>query len=291
MRARSIVRRVLPALVAVAFVVLSLAVASPAVAAPASLTTITVTAAGQTFTHDASTLATVGPPAAVTTASVTAWVNTIGSAIDRSAKNATRTINKKKHLFAFTAPVVGRSLNRSAAQTLIINELIAEATSSTPTTIDLPVTLTNPKVTKFGQAIVVSQKKTWVYLYNDNKVVAHYRCAVGMPAYPTPYGTFHIGKKVKNPTWHNGYAPWSRGMPAYIGPGINNPLGTRAMYVFTGAGPKGGKDTGVRIHGVPASENSSIGHAASHGCLRMHRKDVEKLFPLVKLGTIVYIIK
>jgi lipoprotein-anchoring transpeptidase ErfK/SrfK len=290
MRARSIARRVLPALVAVAFVVLSLAVVSPAVAAPAALTTITVTAAGQTFTHNASTLATVGPPAAVTTASVTAWVNTIGTAIDRSAKNATRKVNKKAHKFAFTAPVVGRTLNRSASQTLIINELMAEATGSSPTTITLLVTLTTPKVTKFGKVLLVSQKKTWILLYNDTKFTK-FRCAVGQPAWPTPYGTFHIGKKVKNPTWHNGYASWSRNMPAYIGPGINNPLGTRAMYLFTGSKKNHGQDTGVRIHGVPASENSSIGHAASHGCLRMHRKDVEKLYPQVPLNTIVYIIK
>ena len=79
-------------------------------------------------------------------------------------------------------------------------------------------------------------------------------------------------------------------MPAYIGSGPNNPLGTRAMYVYKGA--KGGNsDTGVRFHGVPSSENSSIGHAASHGCLRMHRKDVENFFPRVTVGTIVYIIK
>jgi lipoprotein-anchoring transpeptidase ErfK/SrfK len=291
MKARSIVRRVLPALVAVAFVVLSLAIASPAMAAPAALTTITVTAAGQTFTHDASTLATVGPPAAVTTASVTAWVDALAGSVNRSPKNATRKINKGKHLFSFTAPVIGRTLNRTAAQALIITELLAEANGSSPTTITLPFTTTNPKVMKFGMAILVSQARTWIYLYSNNKVVAHYRCAVGMRAYPTPYGTFHIGKKNPHPSWHNGYASWSRNMPAYIGPGPNNPLGTRAMYVYTGAGPKGGHDTGVRIHGVPSSENSSIGHRASHGCLRMHRKDVEKLYPKVKLGTIVYIIK
>ena len=56
-------------------------------------------------------------------------------------------------------------------------------------------------------------------------------------------------------------------------------------------GTSGGHDTGVRFHGVPHSEDSSIGHAASHGCLRMHRKDVENLFPRVSVGTRVYIIK
>jgi lipoprotein-anchoring transpeptidase ErfK/SrfK len=51
----------------------------------------------------------------------------------------------------------------------------------------------------------------------------------------------------------------------------------------------GKKDTGVRFHGTQA--RSSIGTAASHGCLRMKREAVEALFPLVPVGTVVYIIK
>ena len=88
------------------------------------------------------------------------------------------------------------------------------------------------------------------------------------------------------PRWTNPGGRWGIGMPPSIGPGPNNPLGTRALYVY-----KGKRDTGVRMHGVPPSENSSIGHAKSHGCLRMVRKDVENFFPRVTVGTIVYIIK
>ena len=42
---------------------------------------------------------------------------------------------------------------------------------------------------------------------------------------------------------------------------------------------------------VPSSELSSIGHAASHGCMRMKRKDVEKLYNMIPVGTTVFIIK
>ena len=41
------------------------------------------------------------------------------------------------------------------------------------------------------------------------------------------------------------------------------------------------------MHGTPIS--SSIGTRASHGCIRMYISDVEKLYPLVDIGTPVYI--
>jgi lipoprotein-anchoring transpeptidase ErfK/SrfK len=31
----------------------------------------------------------------------------------------------------------------------------------------------------------------------------------------------------------------------------------------------------------------SVGHAASHGCMRMHRADVEKMYELVDVGETV----
>ena len=88
--------------------------------------------------------------------------------------------------------------------------------------------------------------------------------------------------KVKNPTWRNPYSDWSKNMPAAIHGGVNNPLGTRAIYISA---------SGIRMHGVPASENSSIGHRASHGCMRMKRHDAEDFYPRVPVGITVWIIK
>ncbi|MGN6550699.1 MAG: L,D-transpeptidase [Pararhizobium sp.] len=58
------------------------------------------------------------------------------------------------------------------------------------------------------------------------------------------------------------------GMPG----GLKNPLGARAMYLFT---PEG-KDTLYRLHGTP--EWKSIGHAMSSGCIRMMNQDVIDLY-------------
>jgi len=67
-------------------------------------------------------------------------------------------------------------------------------------------------------------------------------------------------------------------MPASIPPGPGNPLGTRAMYLNA---------PGIRIHGTWSS--SSIGTAASHGCIRMLIADSEQLYPLVPIGTTVIV--
>ena len=78
--------------------------------------------------------------------------------------------------------------------------------------------------------------------------------------------------------WINPGTPWAASMPPMIGPGPSNPLGLRALRLDA---------SGVLIHGTP--EDSSVGHWASHGCIRMHESDAIALYPLVPLGTRVII--
>jgi lipoprotein-anchoring transpeptidase ErfK/SrfK len=63
-----------------------------------------------------------------------------------------------------------------------------------------------------------------------------------------------------------------------MGPGLRNPLGARAMYLFN----DDGKDTLFRIHGSP--EWASIGTAASSGCIRMINQDIIDLYARVRPG-------
>jgi murein L,D-transpeptidase YcbB/YkuD len=92
--------------------------------------------------------------------------------------------------------------------------------------------------------------------------------AVGMPRYTTPRGHFAVTAVEWNPWWIPPDRPWAAGerpMP----PGPNNPMGRvklhfRPLYF---------------IHGTPA--DSSIGRAASHGCVRMHNADATALARLV----------
>jgi len=72
-------------------------------------------------------------------------------------------------------------------------------------------------------------------------------------------------------------------VPNFVGPGPQNPMGARAIYLF-----EGNKDTLYRIHGTNQPEY--IGHAISSGCIRMTNEDVIDLYKRVKLGTTVVVL-
>lgn len=57
-------------------------------------------------------------------------------------------------------------------------------------------------------------------------------------------------------------------------PGIRNPLGARALYIF-----QNGQDTLYRLHGSP--DWQSIGKATSSGCVRLVNQDVMDLYTRV----------
>ncbi|WP_416067458.1 L,D-transpeptidase [Rhizobium sp. ZK1] len=59
-------------------------------------------------------------------------------------------------------------------------------------------------------------------------------------------------------------------------PGVKNPLGARALYIFSG-----GQDTLYRLHGNP--EWRSIGKAVSAGCVRLLNQDIIDLYDRVPI--------
>ena len=99
----------------------------------------------------------------------------------------------------------------------------------------------------------------------NGQVKKIYPVAVGKESTPSPTGTFHIVVRVVDPTYyHEGKV---------IAPGPRNPLGDRWM---------GLDRKGYGIHGTNAPQ--SIGKSASHGCVRMAKRDLEELFSMVKVG-------
>ncbi len=106
-----------------------------------------------------------------------------------------------------------------------------------------------------------------------------YGIAVGAPGYETPTGRFTIHNKAVNPAWSAPDEPWAGAYRNEVveGGSAENPLKARWMGVVGGVG----------IHGTAAE--SSIGTAASHGCIRMRVADVIALYPKVPIGTAVLI--
>ncbi|MBK5210790.1 MAG: L,D-transpeptidase/peptidoglycan binding protein [Coriobacteriia bacterium] len=142
---------------------------------------------------------------------------------------------------------------------------------------------TSPKTTAASlsdtPAIVVTLSKRQVALYNGEKLIKTYNCAIGQPGHKTPVGNWEIVLKRTNPIWRNPGSEWAKDMPATIGPSANSPLGLRALNLNV---------SGIRIHGTV--DINSIGTAASHGCMRIRNADIIDLFDRVNIGTKVFII-
>jgi L,D-transpeptidase catalytic domain len=119
--------------------------------------------------------------------------------------------------------------------------------------------------------IVVSLEDRKLALLEDGKVKKVYPVAVGKPTTPSPVGTFTIERRVINPTYSHD------GRVVLAGPG--NPVGTRWMGLSV---------HGYGIHGT--NEPRSIGKAASHGCIRMAKSDLEELYPQLQVGDTVVLI-
>ena len=135
--------------------------------------------------------------------------------------------------------------------------------------------------------IIVRTHERALYQVLPKGRAKRYLVAVGKEGFAWS-GVARIGMKRKNPTWTPPaemikrtpkYAKWKNGMPGGI---PENPLGVRALYLFD----KGG-DTMYRIHGTNAP--SSIGTAASSGCIRMLNREVVELFDNTPVGTKVIV--
>ena len=121
------------------------------------------------------------------------------------------------------------------------------------------------------RVIVVSLEDRKLALVEDGQVKKVYTVAVGKPTTPSPTGTFTIARRVKNPTYsHDGKT---------VLPGPGNPVGTRWMGLSV---------KGYGIHGT--NEPKSIGKAASHGCIRMAKKDLEEMYEMVSVGDTVELV-
>jgi lipoprotein-anchoring transpeptidase ErfK/SrfK len=118
--------------------------------------------------------------------------------------------------------------------------------------------------------IIVSIPDRKLALIEDGRVLKIYPVAVGAEVSPSPSGEFKVVNRLEKPTY---YHPGK-----VIGAGASNPLGTRWIGLDR---PHYG------IHGTNVP--SSIGKAASHGCIRMGKRDLEELFTMVRIGDTVVI--
>jgi lipoprotein-anchoring transpeptidase ErfK/SrfK len=155
------------------------------------------------------------------------------------------------------------TINKSTAKWILGVMMLALAESSSAQ---------NSKITeqRTRRVVLVSITDRRLAVIEDGRVLAYFRVAVGAAMSPSPVGEFEIVRRAANPTYsHDGVV-----IPA----GSDNPVGTRWMALNI---------RGYGIHGTNAPR--SIGHASSHGCIRLRNRDVEKLYTMLRVGDIVRI--
>jgi lipoprotein-anchoring transpeptidase ErfK/SrfK len=212
---------------------------------------------------------------AVNGTKVRSYVAYLDRAFSRPARNSQLSLRDLRPYL--TKARVGIDVNRPAMTLSIVRALVR----NTRAALALRVRYIRPTVNRlnYGPVVVIRREARRLYLYNGMSFVRRFAIAVGMPAHPTPLGRFRIIVKERNPTWDPPNSDWAAGLGP-VPPGPGNPLGTRWMGLSA---------PGIGIHGTPTS--SSIGTAASHGCIRMYISESEWLFERVRVGTTVYIVR
>ncbi|HYF84322.1 MAG TPA: L,D-transpeptidase family protein [Clostridia bacterium] len=109
-----------------------------------------------------------------------------------------------------------------------------------------------------GLYIFIDLTKRTLYFFENGEQIKKFSVAIGTNENPSPIGIFRV---IEKGDWGKGFG--GRWM------GLNVPWGVYG------------------IHGT--TKPSSIGRAASHGCIRMRNRDIVELYKLVKHGTTVEI--
>ncbi|MCX7304497.1 MAG: L,D-transpeptidase [Hyphomicrobiales bacterium] len=129
--------------------------------------------------------------------------------------------------------------------------------------------------------IVVDTSQHFLYLVLGNGQAMRYGVGLGRAGFEWA-GRANVQWKQKWPKWTPPdemiarqpelakYGVDNGGMP----PGLENPLGARALYIF-----QDGQDTLYRLHGSP--EWNSIGKSVSSGCVRLINQDIIDLYDRV----------
>jgi len=143
------------------------------------------------------------------------------------------------------------------------------------------------------EGIVVNLPEHRLYYYpkprnrHEQPVVITYPISVGKMDWRTPLGETRVIQKIRHPAWYppesirKEHAANGDPLPKVVPAGPDNPLGDFALRLAAGNGE-------YMIHGT--NNPTAVGMSVTHGCIRMYPEDVAALFPLVSVGTRVWLV-
>lgn len=124
--------------------------------------------------------------------------------------------------------------------------------------------------------LVVDLSDRQVKVYYFDELQDTYSIAVGQDGWETPTGDFQVNQLSDSPTWKQ---PITGEIVPAGSP--ENPLGDRWIGFWSDGTHQ------IGFHG--SNQESLIGQAVSHGCVRMRNEDIKKMYDFISLGTQVIV--
>lgn len=145
-----------------------------------------------------------------------------------------------------------------------------------------------------GVYIVIDQTHNRLYLKKDDETLLEAVCSAGSGmvlneatgkkrqwVFDTPRGSFEVLSRAENPVWRKpDWAFVEEGEPIPRNPADRLDYGSLGEYALYFG-------NGYMIHGTLYER--LLGRAVSHGCIRVGRDDLRKVWAAAKLGTRIYI--
>jgi lipoprotein-anchoring transpeptidase ErfK/SrfK len=126
------------------------------------------------------------------------------------------------------------------------------------------------RIHKLRTRIIVELSKRELVLYRDGEPVLRSAVAIGAPGTPTPTGRYYINQRLIASDPGGPWGPGALGISAF----------SDVLQEWIQGGP-------IAIHGT--NDPSSIGRAASHGCIRLPNDVLRRVFKTADAGTPVII--
>ena len=136
--------------------------------------------------------------------------------------------------------------------------------------------------TRNGAILADTTSRAVHFWSEDQSIYRLYPSSVPLTEELTRLGMTSVIQKVVNPTWRPTKSMLERHpeWPAVVeGGAVDNPLGTRALYLGWPA---------YRVHGT--HDTRKIGRRSSSGCIGLYNEHIEELFEFAKVGTQVRLI-
>lgn len=217
--------------------------------------------------------------AGVSSAALGRVADQVAAVVDRPARSAK--VVPTTLALRIVRERLGVAVRRDTLEAALAHEMLDQDGART---IAVPTRTVRPRWTaealrkRYPAYLLVDRETYKLRLFRNLKLAKTYSIAVGRAGLETPAGLYRIDDKQVNPSWHVPNSAWAGSLAGrVIPPGPDDPIKARWMGFWNGAG----------IHGT--DETWSIGHSASHGCIRMLIPDVIQLYPLVPLNTPIYV--